>query len=93
MNWLEIIELRSVNHDSGTLEKDLMNLMNKMDCEGKPRGIKVYKHATVETDFSVHLYYDTEQTEIRGSKLGLCLVSALKEFGLVNHSIWVERSI
>ena len=91
MNWLEIIELRSVNHDSGTLEKDLIRLMNKMDCEGKPQTFKVYKHGTVETDFSIHLHYDTEQAETSGSKSGLCLVSALKEFGLVNHSIWVER--
>jgi nucleoside-diphosphate-sugar epimerase len=31
-----------------------------------------------------------KKEENSGSPLGLRLASALKEFGLVNHSIWIE---
>jgi len=31
-----------------------------------------------------------KKVENNGSRLGLRLASALKEFGLVNHSVWVE---
>lgn len=94
MKWLEIIELRSLenNNKCEMMEKDLNNLMDVMDLKVRPTDIKIYKHGAVQTDLSVHLLYDSENADINGSQLGLNLVSALREFGLVNHSIWFERN-
>jgi hypothetical protein len=93
MKWLEIIELRSPKQNKGMLEKDLDNLMNNMNCEGKSRKACVFKKGSLETDYSIHLYHDTKPSDIRESKVGQCLVSTLKEHGLVNHSIWIEMSV
>ena len=53
--------------------------------------IKTYRHAVLETDFSVPLDWDSERPEQNGSSLGLRLAHALKEFGLVDHSILIEK--
>jgi len=91
MKWLEIIELRSVGSNRALLESELQSLINEVNQEARQQKIKVYSHITVETDFSIHLYHDSKEAEIGGSPLGLRLATALKEFGLVNHSVWVER--
>ncbi len=90
MKWLEIIELRSVESNRELLESQLQKLINEVDKETKKQAIKVYSHTTVETDFRIHLLHDSKEADISGSPLGLHLASALKKFGLVNHSIWIE---
>jgi len=91
MKWLEIIELRSVGSNRTLLESQLQSLINEVNQDAKQQTIKVYSHVAVETDFSIHLVHDSHRVNISGSPLGQCLASALKEFGLVNHSVWVER--
>ena len=91
MKWLEIIELRSVDRDRVLNELDLMSLVAEADPGSKLQESKLYVHGTVETDMSVNLIYDSENVDTRGSPLGLRLTSTLREFGLVNHSVWVER--
>jgi len=91
MKWLEIIELRSVGSNRTLLESQLQSLINEVNQDAKQQTIKVYSHVAVETDFSIHLYHDSKEADISGSPLGQRLASALKEFGLVNHSVWVER--
>jgi hypothetical protein len=90
MKWLEIIELRSVESNRELLESQLQKLMNEVDKETKKQAIKSYSRVMIDTDFSVHLFHDSKKVENSGSRLGLRLASALKEFGLVNHSIWIE---
>lgn len=90
MKWLEIIELRSVGRHQALVEQELADMVAGMEPKDKPRAVNVYSHVSVETDFSVHLLHDSETIEVNGSPLGLRLVSWLKEFGLVNHSIWKE---
>ena len=90
MKWLEIIELRSVGRDREVLEPQLQTLMNKVEKETKKQAIKSYRRVMIDTDFSIHLVHDSKKVENSGSPLGLRLASALREFGLVNHSIWIE---
>jgi hypothetical protein len=44
----------------------------------------------VNTDFSIHLFHETAKVKDWGSELGQHIASALKEYGLVNHQIWIE---
>ena len=90
MKWLEIIELRSVNRNRELLKSQLPNLINEVDKEAKKQAIKVYSRVIVDTDFRIHLFHNSNKIDNSGSPLGLRLASALKEFGLVNHSIWIE---
>jgi hypothetical protein len=91
MKWLEIIELRSVDSNRELLESQLQKLINEVDRETKKQAIKAYSRVMIDTDFSIHLFHDSKKVENSGSPLGLNLVTALKEFGLVNHSIWIEK--
>ncbi len=91
MNWLEIIELRSVSKQHALVEQDLVDLAAGADREFKPQAIDVYRHSTVETDWSIHLHYQSEREDVCESSLGLRLAAALKEFGLVHHSVWIGK--
>jgi hypothetical protein len=90
MKWLEIIELRSVDSNREWLESKLQKLIDQVDKEKKKQAIKAYTRVLIDTDFSIHLFHDSNKVENSGSSLGLRLASALKEFGTINHSIWIE---
>ena len=90
MKWLEIIELRSVGSDRELLESQLQKLINEVEKEAKKQAINVYSRVMINTDFRIHLFHDSKIVDNRKSTLGLRLASALKTFGLVNHSIWIE---
>ncbi len=88
MKWIEIIKLRGTGIEEGLLEELLRSLRSD-------RGIglvktETYRHPVLENDLSVHLRWESEQLAENGSALGLRLVQGFKEFGLVDHSIWVE---
>jgi hypothetical protein len=91
MQWLEIIELRSIGSNRKLFESQLETLINEVHTETKNQAFKFYSHAVLDTDFCIHLCHDSRKVENSGSRLGLRLVTALREFGLVNHSIWIEK--
>jgi hypothetical protein len=91
MKWLEIIEFRSVGKNRTTMEKKINGLIDEVKQKMRQQAIKVYSHISVETDFSIHLYNDSDSADYGGSPLGQRLISALGEFGLVNHSVWIEK--
>ena len=72
------------------MESQLQKLINEVKRETKKLAIMVYSRVLIDTDFSIHLFHDSTKVENSGSPLGLRLASTLKEFGLVNHSIWIE---
>jgi hypothetical protein len=89
VRWLEVIKLRSARKDSELL-KELLLSIDSFSQKGLIE-TKTYHHAAFETDLSVHLYWKSEGAEQDGSTLGLRIVKALKEFGLTDHSVWVEE--
>jgi len=68
----------------------LKKLIVEMDRETKMQAIKSYSRVLIDSDFSIHLFHDSKNVEKIGSPLGLRIASSLKEFGLVNHTIWIE---
>ena len=90
MKWLEVIKLRSAGGTLGLLDELLLPLSGS-NQSGLVE-MKTYRHAVWETDASVHLYWNSEIPEPNGSALGLRLAQALKEFGLIDHSVWVEEN-
>jgi hypothetical protein len=79
--------MRRVHH---RLLKELPLAIPKPNPNG-PVEMKTFRHAALETDLSVHLHWKSEHPEQNGSALGLRLAQALKEFGLVDHSVWIEE--
>ena len=89
MKWLEIIKLRGAGIEQGLLKEFLRSLV-KSGRSGELVGVVSYRHAALENDLSVHLHWEPEQPTQNGSALGLRLAQALKEFGLVDHTVWIE---
>jgi len=90
MKWIEIIKVRSAGRDSESL-KAYLSAIAKSDQRGLAE-IRIYRHAAWETDWSLHLHWESEWVEQNESALGLRLSEALQEFGLVHHSTWIEAS-
>ena len=90
MKWIELIQLRSAGSNREILEFKLQNLINEVDSKRKKQVIAAFSRVSIDTDFSIHIFHDSKKVENGGSRLGLRLAAALKEFGLVHHSIWME---
>ncbi len=96
MNWIEIISLRSVGSVSGGLLEELLRSINESDLPSdslsRLHQIRIYRHSVVEFDLSIHLYWESEAEVQDKSPLALRICSALKGMGLLDHSVWVQRS-
>ncbi len=89
---LERIDLRSGRENKNELLDQLEELVLDVSKKTDSGKIKIYTHANIGTDYSVHLHRLISDEDHLESELGLRLATTLKEFGLVNHSIWVEYS-
>ncbi len=90
MKWIELIQLRSAGSNREILESKLQRLADEVVSKRKRQVIMAFSRVSIDTDFSIHIFHDSKKVENGGSRLGLRLAAALKEFGLINHSIWME---
>ncbi len=90
MKWIEVIQLRTINSNQEALEERLKELTAEINGKKSRRVIRMYNREQIHTDICIVLFQDTAKKEPGGSEPGLRLASALKEFGLVNHSTWIE---
>ena len=91
MHWIEIVGLRTVGRDKEGAIKRLKQQIRQADRNERQVKIRIYHHATLETDLSIHLIWDSDKTSQSGSKLGLMLAEVFKEFGMVDHAVWIEE--
>lgn len=53
--------------------------------------VHMYDNISFQTDLALSLTWDTNSPEQRGSRAALSISDTLKNFGLVEHSIWLEK--
>ena len=96
MKWVEIISLRCPgNIDTRFIDELLKGVSESDSPTDTPTQlveIKVYHHSVVETDLSIHIFWESEPGKQNKSPLGLSVCFALKPLGLLNHSVWVETA-
>ena len=94
MKWVEVITLRSPGNISRELVDELLKGISESesDMPNHLAGIRIYHHSMVETDLSIHIYWQSEPGSQNKSPLGLRFAYALKPLGLLNHSVWVETA-
>jgi len=93
MTHLEIIEIRTTEKNHAALETYLTRWQAGVLAGTKALRVKIYRHAALESDFSIHLLYDNSTGEFDARVLSERLVCVLKDFGLVNQTRWVEKSV
>jgi hypothetical protein len=90
MKWLEIIKLRSAGIGEDSLEEFLRSL-TESSLAGGLMAIRIYRHAGLESDAAVHLHWESKGPARNGTDVAIRLAEALKQFGLVDHSVWIEE--
>jgi len=92
MKWVEIITLRSPTKINTQFVDELLRQVDQSDTPKQLIEIRTYHHSKVETDLSIHMYWKSETGSQQKSPLGLKLSYALRNLGLLNHSVWVETA-
>jgi hypothetical protein len=89
MNWIESIVLRSFRFKRETLRELKRTIVENEQDEGL-KAFEIYSNASVETDTAIHIHWKTKEDRIKKRSVGLRIALALKEFGQVNHTIWIK---
>ncbi len=82
--------VRSAGSSASILNATLTDLMNEVAIEAEHEVIRVFRHEKLDSDICIVLFHSQKKTRSGGSPLGILLVAALKEVGLVSHTIWDE---
>ncbi len=88
IQWLEIIEIRGSLKNRSACENKILYLINQINSEEDSYKITFYKNELIETDISIHLSHSMSLDSSIKSPLAERIESALKEFGLINYSLW-----
>ncbi len=96
MKWVEIITLRSLEQLNRDFVDQLVAEISESDFSTDKHNclqeIRTYYNYPVESDMSIHIYWESEKGEQQKSPFALRVHSALTSMGLLNHSIWIERT-
>jgi len=82
--------VRSAGRNGDVVDATLKELMNAVAIEAENGAIRVFRHEKLDSDICIVLFHNGDKKRTGGSLLGLNLAAALKEVGLVNHTIWSE---
>jgi hypothetical protein len=84
---MEFIKVQTVGSNVAAKLQNFVTESNK--CHGLLEA-RVYSHAMID-DCSLCLFWNTDRPEPQGSSVGLHLSNTLRKYGLVDHSVWVEK--
>lgn len=88
MKRLEIIHLRSAGQRSEALIQEIRDSVIRHDPD---MVIRIYQHAAVETDLAIHIRMAEPSANQVDAELGARLSTALREYGMVDYTVWLER--
>lgn len=91
MNTIEIIEIRAHAGRDRLLLAGLERLVDEINASDEKMTLHLYRRVGVDADFALQLLHDIPLDTGEGSSTALRLVQALKDSGLVNHSVWMEH--
>ncbi len=92
MQWLEMINIRLNGNDSLEEKEVFQQFINSVSTPHPELQLRMFQHATLPSDFSFLIVNKSEPLSSRGSEFGIQLAWLLEEYGVVNHSVWLEKS-
>lgn len=90
MRFLEIVELRTTPVEKDEVDQRINDWLVKQKLNAVNHGIRTYKRARVDTDLHIQIYHESDVIKADFSASGIELAEMLKQYGLVNHHIWIE---
>jgi hypothetical protein len=91
MRWLEIVRLRSASGSEDVL-KELLDRIVSLSRDNGIGEMRIYRHGEIENDTSIHIFRESPWCDCKRSAIANQIADALKEFGLIDHSIWIEQN-
>jgi hypothetical protein len=92
MVWMEMIRLRTTTAHMREVDSLLFEATRHAEGDEGLIRLRIYRSASLLTDIAVSLVWDTSPGAAAGSRAGLSISTALKSFGLVDHSVWIEKT-
>jgi hypothetical protein len=86
MKSLEVVHLRLAGSPPDFVIEQIRTSITANKC---PVQVRIYRDAAVPTDFAVHLLSGDDS--MCASELGLRIAAALREHGMVDHTVWIEE--
>lgn len=88
MRQLEIIHLRSSGEPTEILSNQIAESIRAAETDTEV--VTLYRRKGLETDVAIHIHHLKEPGAEGQSSLGVRLASALKAYGLVEHTLWTQ---
>jgi hypothetical protein len=88
MNWLEIVNIRTAGQAEFTEAFNLCCRLKQNLAAQEMLFMHMYRNITYETDFCVHLCWDSNMVNPAKTNIGIQLSNSLIRFGLTNHKVW-----
>ena len=88
MKTLEIIHLQSGTGSMASLGDQIRESLRGAD--ERPEIVTVYRRDGLANDLAIHLQHPDRSAAAKPTELGLRLAAALREHGIVEHTLWTE---
>ena len=93
MTWIEVIQIRASQNKTDLLLTTLVELIRKLREAHSDTIINLYRQQRLRTDYCLHLIHQSNETDPVKSGIGQILTATLREFGMVDHSVWVLEKV
>lgn len=92
MQWVETINIRGgASANPSELESIFRDLKGCLVVgEGRDVKLAVYRGRFLNSDWAIHLQWETEKPPSGRTALGMELAELIRPLALVDHSVWVE---
>ena len=74
------------------MDTTLKELINAVAIEIEHEAIRIFRGEKLDSDICIVLFHNSKKAGTGGSILGLKIGAALRDVGLVNHTVWSEIS-
>jgi len=91
MKWMEMVRLRTLQSNEKWLPALLFDSIRSRAGEPGLLDIHVYRNASSQSDVSITFVWETESSDPQGSSAALSIAQTLNAYGLVEHSVWLEK--
>lgn len=88
MKWMEQIQFQYSGDDRSSFITELLIPMIIKARNELHVSLYLFENAQVENDLCIYIVHEKGMCKQKYSNLGMTIKSALREFGLVQHSIW-----
>ena len=87
MKWMEVVKVRAIKE---IIDDDILMVLADEYCENL-KSVTLYRNSEIKNDLSIHFNWGSNNGPVCVSPLGLRVAQGLRQFGMVDHSLWVEQ--